>query len=67
MDKLQNVFVGLVNMDIFQMTPKLSLVTVDFKSNLCYKIVNPFLCVQTCRMFADLHVQISCLAPFELV
>ena len=30
MTKLQNVFVALVNMDIFQMTLKLSLVTVDF-------------------------------------
>ena len=30
MTKLQNVFVVLVNMDIFQMTLKLSLFTVDF-------------------------------------
>ena len=30
MTKLQNVFVALVNMDIFQMTLKLSLITVDF-------------------------------------
>ena len=30
MTKLQNVFVALVNMDIFQMTVKLSLLTVDF-------------------------------------
>ena len=30
MTKLQNVFVALVNMDIFQMTVKLSLFTVDF-------------------------------------
>ena len=30
MAKLQNVFVALVNMDIFQMTLKLSLFTVDF-------------------------------------
>ena len=30
MTKLQNVFVALVNMDIFQMTIKLSLFTVDF-------------------------------------
>ena len=30
MTKLQNVFVALVNMDIFQMTLKLSLFTVDF-------------------------------------
>ena len=30
MTKLQNVFVALVNMDIFQMTLKLSLLTVDF-------------------------------------
>ena len=30
MTKLQNVFVALVNMDIFQMTQKLSLFTVDF-------------------------------------
>ena len=29
MNKLQNVFVALVNMDIFQMTLKLSLFTVD--------------------------------------
>ena len=29
MTKLQNVFVALVNMDIFQMTLKLSLFTVD--------------------------------------
>ena len=30
MTKLQNVLVALVNMDIFQMTLKLSLLTVDF-------------------------------------
>ena len=30
MAKLQNVFVALVNMDIFQMTLKLSLFTVNF-------------------------------------
>ena len=30
MTKLQNLFVVLVNMDIFQMTLKLSLFTVDF-------------------------------------
>ena len=30
MTKLQNVFVALVNMDIFQMTLKLSLFTLDF-------------------------------------
>ena len=30
MTKLQNVFVALVNKDIFQMTLKLSLFTVDF-------------------------------------
>ena len=30
MTKLQNVFVTLVNMDIFQMTLKLSLFTLDF-------------------------------------
>ena len=30
MTKLQNVFVTLVNLDIFQMTLKLSLFTVDF-------------------------------------
>ena len=30
MTKLQNVFVALVNMDIFQMTLKLSSLTVDF-------------------------------------
>ena len=30
MTRLQNVFVALVNMDIFQMTLKLSLFTVDF-------------------------------------
>ena len=53
MTKLQNLFVALVNMDTFQMTLKLSLFTVDFKSNLCYNIVSTFLCVQTCRMFAD--------------
>ena len=29
MTKLQNVFVALVNMDIFQITLKLSLFTVD--------------------------------------
>ena len=53
MTKLQNLFVALVNMDIFQMTQKLSLFTVDFYSNLYYKIVCTFLCMQTCRMFAD--------------
>ena len=30
MIKLQNLFIALVNMDIFQMTLKLSLLTVDF-------------------------------------
>ena len=30
MTKLQNVFVALVNMDIFEMTLKFSLFTVDF-------------------------------------
>ena len=30
MTKLQNVFVALVNIDIFQMTLKLHLFTVDF-------------------------------------
>ena len=30
MTKLQNVFLALVNMDIFQMTLKLGLFTVDF-------------------------------------
>ena len=30
MTKLQNVFVALVNMDIFQITLKLSLFTVNF-------------------------------------
>ena len=30
MTKLHNVFVALVNMDIFQMTLELSLFTVDF-------------------------------------
>ena len=30
MTKLQNMLVALVNMDIFQMTLKLSLFTVDF-------------------------------------
>ena len=30
MTKLQNVFVALVNMDVFQMTLKLSVYTVDF-------------------------------------
>ena len=46
MTKHQNVFVALVNMDIFQMTLKLI--------NLYYKIVSTFLCMQTCRMFADI-------------
>ena len=31
MTKLQNVFVALVNMDIFGMTLKLSLFSVDFR------------------------------------
>ena len=53
MTKLQNVFVVLVNMNIFQMTLKLSLFTVNFWSNLYYNIVSTFLCLQTCRMFAD--------------
>ena len=44
MTKLQNVFVALVNMYIFQMTLKLSLFTVDFRV---------ILCMQTCRMLAD--------------
>ena len=53
MTKLQNLFVALINKDTFQMTLKLSLFTVDFYSNLCYNIVSTFLCMQTCRMFAD--------------
>ena len=53
MTKLQNLFVALVNMDIFQMTLKFCLFTVDFQSNLCSNIVNTFVCMQTCRMFAD--------------
>ena len=40
MTKLQNLFVALVNKDIFQ-------------CNLCWNIVSTFLCMQTCRMFAD--------------
>ena len=53
MTKLQNLFVALVNMDIFQLTLELSLFTEDFWRNLCYNIVSTFLCMQTCRMFAD--------------
>ena len=53
MTKFQNLFVALVNMDIFQVTLKLRLFTVDFYSYLCYKIVSLFWCMQTCRMFAD--------------
>ena len=53
MTKLQNLFVALVNMDTFQMTLKLRLFTVKFLSNLCYNIVSTLLCLQTCRMFAD--------------
>ena len=60
MTKLQNLFATLVNMNIFQMTLKFSLFTLDFWSNLCYNIVSTFLCMQTCRMYA-----VS--APFELV
>ena len=40
MTKLQNLFVTLANMDIFQTRLKFSLFTMDFKSNLCYNIVN---------------------------
>ena len=59
MTKLQNLFVALVNMDTFQMTLKLS--------NLCYNIVSTFLCMQTCKMFAE-YLQIYAVpAPFELV
>ena len=53
MTKLQNLFVALVNMYIFQMTLKFSLFTVDYWCNFCYNITNTFLCMQTCRMFAD--------------
>ena len=38
MTKLQNLFVALVNMDIFQMTLKLSLFTVDFVLQHCEHI-----------------------------
>ena len=31
MTKLENLYVALVNMDIFQMTPKFSLFTVDLQ------------------------------------
>ena len=59
MTKLQNVFVALVNMDIFQMTLKLSLLTVDFKSNLYYKIVSTFFVYadmqNVCRCMQCLH------------
>ena len=50
MTKFQNLFVALLNMDIFQMTPKLSLFTTDFFSNFCWNIVNRFLCMQ---IYAD--------------
>ena len=53
MAKLQRICVALVNMEIIQMTLKLSLFTVDFSGNLCTNIVSTFLCMQTCRMFAD--------------
>ena len=42
MTKLQNVFVALVNMDIFQMTLKLRLFTVEFYSNV-FSCGNPHL------------------------
>ena len=37
MAKLQNLFVALVNMDIFQMTLKFSLFTVDYQVNFLLK------------------------------
>ena len=57
MTKLQNLFVALANVDIFQMTLKLSLFAVDFESNLYYKIVSSFLCLQMYAVYA----------PFDLL
>ena len=45
MNKLPNLFGALVIMDIFQMTLKFSLFTVDFLCNFCFGIVNKFLCL----------------------
>ena len=63
MTKLQNLFVPLVNMDTLKMTLKISLFTVDFKSNLCYNIVRTF-CV--CR-HAECLQMYAVSAPFDLV
>ena len=61
MTKLENLFVALVDMDIFEMTLKFSLLTVDYKCNFCYNVLGTFLCMWTCRMFADVSV-----APFPI-
>ena len=61
MTKLQNVFVVLVNVDIFQMTLKLSLFTVEFY---VLQHCEHILCMQICRMFADVC---SVWTPFDLV
>ena len=63
MTKLQNVFVALVNIDIFQMILKLSLFTVEFKSNLYYKIVSIFF---VCR-HAECLQMYAVSAPFDLL
>ena len=47
MTKLQNLFVTLVNMDIFQMTLKLSLFTTDYISVISVETLRLHFCV--CR------------------
>ena len=50
MTKRQNLFVALANMDIFKMTLKFSLFTVDCECNFNYNIVSTFLCLQMCAV-----------------
>ena len=55
MTKLQNLFVALANIDIFQMTQKIRLSTVDFWINLCYNIVS------TIYVYADMENACICM------
>ena len=53
MTKLQNLFIALVNVDIFQITLNLVYSLLTNKCNFCWNIVSTFLSMQTRRMFAD--------------
>ena len=55
MTKLQNVFVAVVNMDIFQMTLKLSVFTVNFVLQYCEHIFVYADMQNVCRCMQCLH------------